>query len=39
MRHLTQSVTEIKNNLEGGVVLDGYHEFEVNDILECYDLN
>ena len=39
MRHLTQSVTEIKNNLEGGIVLDGYHEFEVNDILECYDLN
>ena len=39
MRHLTQSVTEIRNNLEGGIVLDGYHEFEVNDILECYDLN
>ncbi len=39
MRHLTQNVTEIKNNLEGGIVLDGYHEFEVNDILECYDLN
>tara|TARA_B100001750_G_scaffold246625_1_gene269534 strand:+ start:8468 stop:10255 length:1788 start_codon:yes stop_codon:yes gene_type:complete len=39
MRHLTQSVTEIRNNLEGGIVLDGYHEFEVNDIFECYDLN
>ncbi len=25
MRHLTQNVTEIKNNLEGGIVLDGYH--------------
>jgi translation initiation factor IF-2 len=39
MRHLTQNVTEIKNNLEGGIVLDGYHEFEVNDIFECYELN
>ncbi|MEC7871314.1 MAG: translation initiation factor IF-2 [Chloroflexota bacterium] len=39
MRHLTQSVTEIRNNLEGGIVLDGYHEFQVNDIFECYDLN
>jgi translation initiation factor IF-2 len=39
MRHLTQNVTEIKNNLEGGIVLDGYHEFELNDIFECYELN
>ena len=39
MRHLTQNVTEIKNNLEGGIVLDGYHQFEVNDIFECYELN
>ena len=38
MRHLTQNVTELTNNLEGGIVLNGYHEIEVEDILECYEL-
>ncbi|MEC7838341.1 MAG: translation initiation factor IF-2 [Chloroflexota bacterium] len=38
MRHLTQNVTELTNNLEGGIVLNGYHEIQVEDILECYEL-
>ena len=38
MRHLTQNVTELSNNLEGGIVLNGYHQFEIEDILECYQL-
>jgi translation initiation factor IF-2 len=38
MRHLTQNVTELTNNLEGGIVLNGYHEIQVEDILECYEM-
>ncbi|MBK90157.1 MAG: translation initiation factor IF-2 [Chloroflexi bacterium] len=38
MRHLTQNVTELTNNLEGGIVLNGYHEIQIEDILECYEL-
>ena len=38
MRHLTQNVTELSNNLEGGIVLNGFHELEIEDLLECYEL-
>ena len=38
MRHLTQNVTELTNNLEGGIVLNGFHELEIEDLLECYEL-
>ena len=38
MRHLTQNVTELTNNLEGGIVINGYHQIEVEDIIECYEL-
>ena len=38
MRHLTQNVTELTNNLEGGIVLNGFHELEIEDVLECYEL-
>ena len=38
MRHLTQNVTELKNNIEGGIVLNGFHDIRVDDVLECYEL-
>ena len=38
MRHLTQNVTELKNNLEGGIVLNGFHDLQIDDVLECYEL-
>ena len=37
MRHLTQNVRELPTNMEGGVVLDGFHDYEVGDELVCYE--
>ena len=38
MRHLNQNVRELPLNMEGGVVLDGFHEYEVGDELVCYEV-
>ena len=38
MRHLKQNVTELKNNIEGGIVLNGFHAIEIDDIIESYEL-
>ena len=38
MRHLKQNVTELKNNIEGGIVLNGFHTIEIDDIIESYEL-
>lgn len=38
MRHLKQNVTELKNNLEGGIVLNGFHGIEIDDTIESYEL-
>ena len=38
MRHLKQNVTELKNNIEGGIVLNGFHGIEIDDTIESYEL-
>ena len=38
MRHLKQNVTELKNNIEGGIVLNGFHDIEIDDTIESYEL-
>ncbi len=38
LRHLKENVREIKSGMEGGLTLDGFNEFEVNDILECFEI-
>lgn len=38
MRHLQDNVREIANNFEGGVILDGFHDYEEGDVLEAYEI-
>ena len=38
MRHFEENVREIATNYEGGIVLDGFHEFEEGDTITCYEL-
>ncbi len=38
LRHLKENVREIKSGMEGGLTLDGFNEFEVNDVLECFEI-
>ena len=38
MRHLSESVRELGNNFEGGIILDGFHTYEEGDILEAYEI-
>jgi translation initiation factor IF-2 len=38
MRHLKDTVRELANNFEGGVKIDGFHEYEEGDILEGYEI-
>ena len=38
MRHLKDNVRELANNFEGGIVLDGFDDFEEQDILEAYEI-
>ena len=38
MRHLQENVREIANNFEGGVILDGFHDYEPGDVLEAYEI-
>ncbi len=38
MRHLKDNVRELGTNFEGGIVLDGFDDFEVQDILEAYEI-
>ncbi len=38
MRHLKDNVRELGNNFEGGIVLDGFDDFEEQDILEAYEI-
>ncbi len=38
MRHLKDSVRELTNNFEGGVKIDGFHEYQEGDVLEGYEI-
>jgi len=38
MRHLTDNVRELGNNFEGGIILDGFHDYEEGDLLEVYEI-
>lgn len=38
MRHLKDNVRELTNNFEGGVMIDGFHEYEEGDVLEAYEI-
>ena len=38
MRHLKENVRELVNNFEGGVKVDGFHEYEEGDQLEGYEV-
>ena len=38
MRHFDDNVREIATNYEGGIVLDGFHDYEEGDIITCYEM-
>ena len=38
MRHFDENVREIATNYEGGIVLDGFHEYEEGDTITCYEM-
>jgi translation initiation factor IF-2 len=38
MRHLKDTVRELANNFEGGIKIDGFHEYEEGDVLEGYEI-
>ena len=38
MRHFNENVREIATNYEGGIVLDGFHDYEEGDVITCYEL-
>ena len=38
MRHFNENVREIGTNYEGGIVLDGFHEYEEGDVITCYEM-
>ena len=38
MRHLKENVRELANNFEGGIMIDGFHDYVERDELEAYEL-
>lgn len=38
LRHLKDNVRELANNFEGGIILDGFHDYEEGDVLEAYEI-
>ncbi len=38
LRRFTEDVTEVRNGLECGIRLGDYQDYEVGDIIECYEL-
>ena len=38
MRHLKENVRELTNNFEGGIKIDGFHEYQEGDVLEGYEI-
>ena len=38
LRHLKENVREIKSGMEGGITLDGFNDYEIGDIVECFEI-
>ena len=38
LRRVTDDVAEVRNGMECGVRLGDFNEYEINDIIECYEL-
>ncbi|MDA0232313.1 MAG: translation initiation factor IF-2 [Chloroflexi bacterium] len=38
LRHLKENVRDLANNFEGGLILDGFHDYERDDVLEAYEI-
>lgn len=38
MRHFDQNVRELTVNFEGGIVLDGFHDYQIGDEIVCYEV-
>ncbi len=38
MRHFEENVREIATNYEGGIMLNGFHDYEDGDIITCYEM-
>lgn len=38
LRRFTDDVTEVRNGMECGVRLGDFNDYEVNDVIECYEL-
>jgi translation initiation factor IF-2 len=38
LRRFTDDVAEVRNGMECGVRLGDFNEYEINDIIECYEL-
>ena len=39
MRHLTENVRELTNNLEGGLVVEGFTDYQEGDIFEAFEIS
>ena len=37
MRHLTENVRELATNFEGGIVLEGFTDYQEGDVLEAFE--
>ncbi len=38
LRHLKENVREIKSGMEGGITLDGFNNYEIGDLVECFEI-
>jgi translation initiation factor IF-2 len=38
LRRFTEDVAEVRNGLECGIRLGEFNEYEVGDVIECYEL-
>ena len=38
LRHLKENVREIKSGMEGGITVDGFNDYEIGDLIECFEI-
>ena len=38
LRHLKENVREIKSGMEGGITVDGCNDYEIGDLIECFEI-